>query len=263
MGKKHTTAEERARKRARELRGFVQHAGAFFSVGLFFLIINLLTDPGNWWFYWPLLPWGIGLTIHGWNVLWEHRLFDDDWEDRQVAKRLARDAAQARAKAPRPASGTPELGEITARAAGLIDGMRASARQIPKPDARRQALDVCAAADQVLSAVGDNPTEVALARDFLNRYLEPASTIITDYARLASRNVPSAQPTLAQVEEHDLPLLTTKMNELYDRLHRGSLIDLEVAREMLSLDVADWGLEEIRPATKPAEGSRDRPVASG
>jgi len=262
MSKKRETAEERARKHAQDVRGFMQHAGAFISVGLFFLIINLLTDPGNWWFYWPLLPWGIGFAIHGWNVLWNDRFFDDRWEDRQVEKAMAREARRQRSAA--RAADAPETDRIVERAAVLIDGMRASARQIPKPEVRRHALDVCAASDQVLSAIGDNPEEVTIARDFLNRYLTPASSIISDYSRLAARNVPSARATLAKVEEHDLPLLTTKMNELYDRLHRGSLIDLEVAREMLSLDVADWGLEEIGPEREVLpEHARDRTIASG
>jgi hypothetical protein len=260
MGKKQLTAEERARKHAEDLRGFLQHAGAYISVGAFFLILNLVTDPGNLWFFWPLLPWGIGLAIHGWSV-WNDRLFDERWQERQVEKMMARETRRERPAGIAPE--TTEIDQITGRAATIIDGMRASARQIPKADVRRQALDVCAASDQVLSAIADNPSEVALARDFLNRYLTPASTIVSDYSRLASRNVPSASATLAKVEEHDLPLLTTKMHELYDRLHRGNLIDLEVAREMLSLDVADWGLEELEAQREAIEAPRpDKPLAS-
>ncbi len=212
MSDSRPTAEQRARKHAKEKRGFVQHAGSFLAVGLFFLILNLITSPDSLWFFWPLLPWGVGLAIHGWNVLMDER-FDDEWEDRQAEKilnRKARTSGASEVTAPEPA----EVGQIMARAATIIDGMRASARQIPKSDVRRQALDVCAASDQVLSAIADNPNEVALARDFLNRYLTPASTIVSDYSRLASRNVPSASATLAKVEEHDLPLLTTRMNEL-------------------------------------------------
>jgi predicted TIM-barrel fold metal-dependent hydrolase len=136
-----------------------------------------------------------------------------------------------------------------AQAAGLIDRMRTSARQITGPDARRQALDACAAADQVLAAIIDHPDELPLARDFVNRFLEPATQVVTEYARLSSRNIPSARETLEQVEQHDLPLITHKANQLYDRLHRGTLIDLEVAREMLTLDMADTSVPG-RPSEK-------------
>jgi hypothetical protein len=41
---------------------------------------------------------------------------------------------------------------------------------------------------------------------------------------------------VAQVEANDLPALTRRADAIYDRMHRGTLIDLEVAREMMALD---------------------------
>jgi hypothetical protein len=245
------TPEERARaaarKRADDLRGFFTHLGSYLAVGLFFFLINLATDAGNWWFFYPMLPWGAGLAIHGWNVLWNDRMFGEDWAERKAQEILAKERGTPRAAAtPAPASATvstppaSETEDILRESAILIDRMRSAARQIPKPDVRRETLAICASADQVLSAIADNPNEVTIARDFLNRYLTPAAAIVNDYSRLASRNIVSAQPTLEKVESHDLPLLARKLDDLYDRVHRGNLIDLEVAREMLSLDVADW-----------------------
>lgn len=244
-------ARAAARKRADDLRGFTRHLGSFLSVALFFFLLNLVTDPGNWWFFWPLLVWGIGLAIHGWNVLWNDRWFDEQWAERKAQTLLAR--GRLADSAGSPSDMPQETGSILRQSAILIDKMRTAARQIPKPDVRREALKICASADQVLSAVADNPREATIARDFLGRYLTPASAIISDYARLSTRNVPSARATLAKVEEHDLPLLTTKLDELYDRLHRGNLIDLEVAREMLSFDVADWRDGDV--ATDPVSRS--------
>lgn len=236
-------ARKVARKRADDLQGFMRHFGSFLAVGLFFLILNLITDRHSLWFFWPMLPWGVGLAIHGWNVLWNDRLFDDEWAERKarsIIERQERASSATKPPATSPASTQLESSEIIRQSAVLIDAIRTSAREIPKPDIRRQALSICASADQVLSAITDNPGEIAIARDFLDRYLRPASKIVGDYSRLSSRHIASAQPTLIKVEEHDLPLLVTKLDDLYDRLHRGSLIDLQVAREMLSLDVADW-----------------------
>jgi hypothetical protein len=44
--------------------GFRSHviAYAIVNAGLFF--INIVTTPGQWWFYWPLLGWGLGLAAH-------------------------------------------------------------------------------------------------------------------------------------------------------------------------------------------------------
>ena len=252
-------AEQRARAEARRMREFMTHLGSFVAVGLFFLVLNLLTNPHSLWFYWPMLPWAIGLVIHGWKVFWNDRLFGDSWEEQRVQSRLNRQQAPAAQPATAAAPPTPEIGELVQRGTALVDAMRANARQIPKPVVRQQALALCASSDRILSAIGENPDEVTIARDFLDRYLAPANTIIDDYARLATRNVASAQPTLAQVEEHDLPQLNAKFDELYDRLHRGNLIDLQAAREMLSIDIPGWR-EDAAPAT-PATAlpsTRDR-----
>jgi hypothetical protein len=234
-------ARRRARKRANSVREFMTFAGVYLALGLFFFLINLFSGMGSVWFFWPMLPMTIPLVILAFRAFAVEK-FDDQWVEQQVEKAVARPAA---AKQPvRPAT---ELGAIEEQASDLIDSMRRSARQIPKPAVRTRALDVCAAADRVLSAMGDNPEEVVLARDFVSRYLTPAHTILQDYSRLASRKIAAAEPTLERVESHDLPLLEEKLNEVHDRLHRGSIIDLQVAREMLSLDVSDWGLEEIAP----------------
>jgi hypothetical protein len=231
-------ARIRARAHAERVRHFMRFAGVYLALGLFFLLINLFSGPGDLWFFWPMLPLTIPLVILAWRAFTEDR-FDDQWIERQVQKSVARQQPSPTGTAP-----ATELGAIEQQASDLIDSMRRSARQIPTPAVRTQALDVCAAADRVLSAIGDNPEEVVLARDFVSRYLTPAHSILGDYARLASRNVASAEPTLRRVEEHDLPLLHEKLNDVHDRLHRGSIIDLQVAREMLSLDVSDWGVEE-------------------
>ena len=232
-------ARKQARERAQSIRQFMNFAGVYVAVGLFFLLINIFGGITPVWFFWPMIPMTIPLVILAWRAFALSR-FDDGWVAEQVERRVTQ-PVQAAPKAA-PAS---EIGAIEAQATDLIDGMRRSARQIPKPAVRTRALDVCAAADRVLSAIGDNPGEVALARDFVGRYLSPASTILNDYARLASRNIAAAEPTLERVEDHDLPLLEEKLNEVHDRLHRGSIIDLQVAREMLSLDVSDWGIEDL------------------
>ncbi|MGI8484796.1 MAG: 5-bromo-4-chloroindolyl phosphate hydrolysis family protein [Thermomicrobiales bacterium] len=234
-----SAAEQSARKRAKDLRAFMQHLGAFFSFGLFLLLINLLTNPHSLWFFWPLLPWGVGLAIHGWSVLWNDRFFGDSWEERHVEKTLARRQGKSSSSSDPDPGASADMRQVTDQASALVDTMRASVRRIPDPDVRRRALDACAASDQALAAIMEHPEEMPLARDFVNRFLEPASKVMSDYSSLANRNVPSARETLTEVEQHDLPLITRKANDLYDRLHRGTLIDLEVAREMLTLDMPD------------------------
>ena len=74
---------ERARKRVEALKGFYIHATAFVLVNIALFTINLLVG-GVWWFYWPLIGWGIGLALHAfavfgfggvgpWGRAWEER----------------------------------------------------------------------------------------------------------------------------------------------------------------------------------------------
>ncbi len=54
---------ERARARVKAIKGFYIHATIFVVVNIALFAINVLVG-GVWWFYWPLLGWGIGLGVH-------------------------------------------------------------------------------------------------------------------------------------------------------------------------------------------------------
>lgn len=57
-----------ARKHVQAKRHFYKHLQVYMAVGGFFLALNLLTDPWDLWFFFPLLPWGVGLAIHYFSV---------------------------------------------------------------------------------------------------------------------------------------------------------------------------------------------------
>jgi hypothetical protein len=256
--KKEKKAEKTPEEKAvQEMQDFLQHLGAFVIVNVMLIIINLVTSPGDIWFLWVTFFWGVGLAFHAFDVfIGENK----DLARRIAAKRMGLDTPSA---APRSTSSEPrpqvnedsEIRRIVREGTMLVDRMRADARMIPNPEARREALSACAASDQVLSAIEDHPDEVVLARDFLHRFLEPGSKLIRDYARLASRDVPSARRTVAEVEANDLPALTKRANAIYDRMHRGTLIDLEVAREMMALD------SPMQGSTARLEPVKDEPEA--
>ena len=54
---------ERVWARMQALKGFYIHATTFVVVNIALLAINVLVS-GVWWFYWPLIGWGIGLGVH-------------------------------------------------------------------------------------------------------------------------------------------------------------------------------------------------------
>ena len=81
---------ERARARVKALKGFYIHATAFVLVNIALFALNVLVG-GVWWFYWPLLGWGIGLGVHALAVFgfgggggpW-----GQDWEERKIREMM-------------------------------------------------------------------------------------------------------------------------------------------------------------------------------
>jgi hypothetical protein len=80
-----------AKERATALQGFYVHALVFVVVNAGLFAINALTkgEDGNWWFYWPLLGWGIALLIHGLTTF--ASVFSTDWRDRKALELYERD----------------------------------------------------------------------------------------------------------------------------------------------------------------------------
>lgn len=81
------TEEERyraAKKRVEEIKGFYSHLFIYFIVNLALFFINLATAPGKWWFYWPLIGWGIGIFAHGFSVFATSGRFGREWEERKI-----------------------------------------------------------------------------------------------------------------------------------------------------------------------------------
>src|SRR4051794_40919594 len=73
----------RARERARAIRGFYIHLGIYLIVNLGIFLINLVlvivNSNQDWFFYWPLIGWGIAVVINGFAVFGADRLFGPEW----------------------------------------------------------------------------------------------------------------------------------------------------------------------------------------
>ena len=79
-----------ARKRVKKKKGFYKHLTAYMIVIGFLFAINMLTDPFDWWFYFPALGWGVGLAFHYVGVfgLPGLQFSQPEWEDREMEKEL-------------------------------------------------------------------------------------------------------------------------------------------------------------------------------
>lgn len=85
-----SSSEQAIMERVRDIRGFYSHAWSYLLVSLFLVILNALTSPDRWWVFWPVAGWGIGVLAHGLSVFEVMDLWGDDWEKREIDKRLKR-----------------------------------------------------------------------------------------------------------------------------------------------------------------------------
>jgi hypothetical protein len=83
---------KRAKQRVESLKSFYIHVLVYIFVNIWLFVINLITAPGEWWFYWPLIGWGIGLTAHGIGVLAGEGWMGREWEDRKIREALDQEA---------------------------------------------------------------------------------------------------------------------------------------------------------------------------
>ena len=78
---------EEAKKRVNERVGFYVHLSVYIIVNSFLHILNLREGGGYWAFY-PLLFWGVGLSIHGINALGFFN--NSEWKNKQIQKEIER-----------------------------------------------------------------------------------------------------------------------------------------------------------------------------
>ncbi len=84
---------KRAKERVDALRSFYIHLLTYLLVNTSLFVLNLLTRGrnGNWWFYWPLFGWGIGLASHAITVFGIFGLFGHGWEERKIREMMEKD----------------------------------------------------------------------------------------------------------------------------------------------------------------------------
>ena len=72
-----------AKRRVRVLKGFYIHLATYIAVMVLLWLIDFLTG-GGWWFYWPLLGWGIGIVAHAFTVFGIGGFLSSDWEEKKT-----------------------------------------------------------------------------------------------------------------------------------------------------------------------------------
>lgn len=68
---------EQAKRRVAEIRKFYGHLVVYLLVMIGLFVVDY-QDRGNWWFYWPLIGWGIAVVLHAFKAL------GSGWEERKI-----------------------------------------------------------------------------------------------------------------------------------------------------------------------------------
>lgn len=80
-----------AKKRVEDIKGFYGHLMSYVIANAVMAAINLIFTPKNIWFIFPLMGWGIGLTVHAFSVWGPSMWFGRQWEEKKIAELLAKE----------------------------------------------------------------------------------------------------------------------------------------------------------------------------
>jgi hypothetical protein len=88
-------AYREAKERATALQGFYVHLLVYVVINTGLFTINAVThgQGGTWWFYWPLLGWGVALLIHGLTTF--AGVFSTGWRDRKAMQLYERERGRS------------------------------------------------------------------------------------------------------------------------------------------------------------------------
>jgi hypothetical protein len=95
MGAAKPEAYVRAEKRVEAKLRFYRSLTVYLGVNLFLFVLDVLTSPGEWWFYWVLFFWGIGVFLHFIRVFVTGGLFSQRLKERMIRRELEKEEKKA------------------------------------------------------------------------------------------------------------------------------------------------------------------------
>ena len=76
---------EKAKKRVEELKKFYGNLSSYVVTNVVLIIINLVINPGNLWFYWVSVFWGIAILLHASKVfVLKGKFLGEEWEQKKI-----------------------------------------------------------------------------------------------------------------------------------------------------------------------------------
>lgn len=82
---------QEVKRRVRQIAEFYRHLGAYIVVNAGLAVINLISNPDDIWFVYPLLGWGIGVAAHGLKVFMTEG-WSRSWEERKIRELMEKES---------------------------------------------------------------------------------------------------------------------------------------------------------------------------
>ena len=83
---------KRAQEQVQSLKGFYANLISYAAVNFVLIVVNAITTPGEWWFYWVTIFWGIGLIFHALDVFTlRGKYLSKEWEERKIQEVMDKD----------------------------------------------------------------------------------------------------------------------------------------------------------------------------
>lgn len=77
--------DERAEERVQDWMDFYLHVALYGFVNLAFFIVNVVMQS-DWWFYYPVIGWGMALGLHFVITLVSHLSWMESWRRRRISR---------------------------------------------------------------------------------------------------------------------------------------------------------------------------------
>jgi hypothetical protein len=77
-----------AQKRVADIKKFYTDLIGYVVVNIILFIIDYLTSPGEWWFYWVALIWGVLIIAHAVRIFAFGNLDSKKWEEDKIKEIL-------------------------------------------------------------------------------------------------------------------------------------------------------------------------------
>lgn len=81
---------EKARKKVRSIKRLYIHCSLFVIMSVFFFSLNVLTDPFDMWFFFPILPWSAIVAFHYILVrgIPGSKILSKEWEEEEMERQV-------------------------------------------------------------------------------------------------------------------------------------------------------------------------------